>query len=142
MVDQTKDKSFDETLFKHCSAKDSGTAFITTKKNRSCQIIINKGDIRAISIGKQLGFSAAIKLRSEGIKAFSFKEDFIVPFKDEAIVDSSDEVLEFLGFTKSSSIPESSESEVVEPISELFAPIKVEEKPKTVKMYRGNIIED
>jgi len=130
MVEEN-DNFFEACIFKQCSEKKSGTSYITTNKNRSCQVIIIDGLILAVTIGKQMGFSAVIKLRAEGIKAFSFKEHFQAPYKDEAIIESTREVLEFLGDV---SIKDNDETIINEEIKE--------PNSQSVKMYRGNIIED
>jgi len=121
-------------LFGPCSEKLTGTSIITSNRRRSCQITITDGVILAASMGRAKGSDAISELRKEGVKAGAFKEGLKLPFKDENIIPSSGETLLFLGAGRPPSV---AKAEDTSSSNEKEEPVK-----KSVRMYRGNIIED
>ena len=88
-----------EFLFNHCDKRDSGTVFITTKHNKSCQVSIARGQITAFSLGAKKGIDAVKELSSCGcLKAYFDPRLKDMPLGEKAKIESSDAVLLRLGY--------------------------------------------
>ncbi len=85
-------------LFKYCRSGSTGTVFITTENNRSCQIVLNNGCITATSLGDKRGFDAILELKETRINRFSFIKDMQFPLSIYADIICSDTVLSLLGY--------------------------------------------
>lgn len=92
---------FENNLFIHCAKEKSGTLSIATNNNKSCQIIINKGEIIAVTMSRLMGIEAIRELLEIGFTRASFNQDLELPFKEEARITSSMNLLESLGYTLS-----------------------------------------
>ncbi len=100
MTDTSNSKTLQSCLFKNCYSRKTGTVFITTADNRSCQIVLTNGVITALYLRKILGIKAVLELAKVGFKNCSFTENLQYPLTEDAKIDSSDDVLKFLGYTK------------------------------------------
>ena len=86
-------------LFKLCRSASTGTIFITTDKNQSCQIILKDGEIKAAALGKKRGFEAILELKETRIKRYSFIKSMKFPLSIYADIICSDTVLDILGYS-------------------------------------------
>ena len=91
-------RQYFEDIFSHCMDNNTGTFFIATKNNRSCQISIHRGEVTAASMGRLKGDTVAVEVFNETIKFGSFKENMIFPHVKEARVLSTAKFLKKLGF--------------------------------------------
>jgi len=125
--ESNSDATLETCLFKHCREGRTGTVSIATNNNKSCQIVITKGEIIAVTLARFQGYDAIEELLKVGFKRASFNQDLQLPFKEAARIDSSHQLLKTLGFDfTDASSKQSSKS-----------------KPTSApKMYRGQIIED
>ncbi len=90
-----------EQLFQCCIDQKTGTFFISTEQNHSCQIVINQGELNAISLGLAKGDEAIALLKQTQRGSCSFKSNLLLPMTDEAKIAVSEEALSQLGFEKS-----------------------------------------
>lgn len=138
MEEQNQQEILQDSLFKHCAQGDTGTVFISTANNKSCQIVITNGKIMAVSLARTKGFEAILEMEKVGIKAATYTEEMQLNYTDDAIIDSSEAVLKLLGYSKST-IENKGE---VEDFSESTDSPETEATDKPVRMYRGQIIDD
>lgn len=124
----------EKNLFQHCNEGKSGVVFITTDNNQACRIIIVDGVITATNMGLFKGLNALQQLKKLEIKDASFKNKMELPYKDEEKIESSDLALKILGYSSSPIKPEK--------LVDIAIPHKKEGIKKTVRMYRGQIVED
>lgn len=88
-----------EFLFDRCDKRESGTVFITTKHNKSCQVSITRGQITAFSLGSRKGVDAVKELSSSGCLKASFDSRLKnMPLGENAKIESSDAALLCLGY--------------------------------------------
>ncbi|MEB8434025.1 hypothetical protein OO007_17430 [Cocleimonas sp. KMM 6892] len=85
-------------LFKFCRSGSTGTVFITTDKNQSCQIILEDGEVKAAALGQKRGFEAILELKETRVKRYSFIQNMKFPLSIYANIICSDTVLEILGY--------------------------------------------
>jgi len=90
----------ENSLFKYCRSGTTGTAFITTENNRSCQIVLTDGRITAASSGDKRGLGAVSELQEICIKRFSFIKDMQFPLTVYANIDCSNSALNLLGYSE------------------------------------------
>ncbi len=120
-------ETLETSLFKYCLEGKTGTLSIATNDNKSCQIIINNGEIIAVTLARLKGIDAINKLIEVGFSRATFNQDLQLPFKEEARIESSHKLLVSLGYD---SYQTNSDIE--------------EDKPtkSSKRMYRGQIIDD
>ena len=82
----------ENSLFKYCRSGSTGTVFITTENDRSCQIVLNNGNITAASLGDERGFEAIFELKDTSIKQYSFINGLLFPLSIYADITCSDSV--------------------------------------------------
>ncbi|WP_299880238.1 hypothetical protein [uncultured Cocleimonas sp.] len=85
-------------LFKFCRSGSTGTVFISTDKNQSCQIILEDGEIMAAALGQKRGFEAVLELKETRVKRFSFIQNMKFPLSIYADIICSNTVLDILGY--------------------------------------------
>ncbi len=109
------------SLFKHCLEQATGTLFIATEDNRSCQIVLKQGALTKVSYGQDKDHSALNLLKSLNTGRYSFSSNLILPMDDAATIENSAEALNFLGFEKylASHTPAEQEIEVAEAVEEI-----------------------
>lgn len=129
----------ESNLFRKCDSGKSGTVFIVTNNNKSCQIVLSDGKIVAFSLGVLKGSKAAVELSKVGFKRASFTENMQFPLCPEAEVDSSEVILELLGYTKTIQY----EVEKTNILSEKNSSNNNDKNREslTVQTYRGHVIE-
>jgi len=88
----------EDCLFKFCRAGSTGTVFITTENNQSCQIILEDGEVKALALGQKRGFEAILELNETRIKRYSFIKNMKFPLTIYANIICSDTVLNILGY--------------------------------------------
>lgn len=114
-------------LFLHCKKKETGTLFITSSENRSCQVVLKAGEILSMCFGTMMGNEVANSIHKMRVERFSFKKGLVLPMPDQAIVTLSSKILQAFGYQKSENSQDST------------SPVEIK---KQVKMYRGNVIQD
>ncbi len=72
-----------------CHAVETGTFFITTIDNKACHILLEKGQITALSYGKERGEAVISELPFIKIERFSFQQQMKMPLSSRAFVDKS-----------------------------------------------------
>ena len=93
-------ETLEKILFSYCSQDKTGTILIATTNNKSCQIVLDNGTIEAMTMGRTKGQEVAIELRNAGYKSSSFIEGQKLPFKEEARIDSSADILKLYDHEK------------------------------------------
>lgn len=152
MEDETQLEILQDSLFKHCSEGDTGTIFISTLNNKSCQIVLANGEIKTASLARFKGIEAILEMKEVGIKAATYTDRMQFKHSDDAIIDSSDVVLNMLGYVKLEDQPEEQPEEQEtekstrmyrgQIIEEPMEPKKTKDSNKAPRMYRGQIIDD
>ena len=85
-------------LFKYCRSGSTGTVFISTENNRSCQIVLDNGCIKAVSLADKRGFEAISELKETRFNRFYFIKDMQFPLSIYADIICSETVLGELGY--------------------------------------------
>ena len=85
-------------IFQRCDTKETGTFFISTNNNKSCQIALKNGIIESISLGAIKGSKALTLLKNTQKGRFYFKKNFMLPTLGNAKITSSEEALQYLGY--------------------------------------------
>ncbi|MEE9425225.1 MAG: hypothetical protein V3V18_09635 [Methylococcales bacterium] len=119
-------------IFKCCLEKTTGTFFVATEDNRSCQIVIEQGIVTSSSFSERRGFHAIIELQKLKTARFSFSKNLILPMDDSAKISDSVAVLKQLGF----------ERFVVAEKKNHAIDLKTQRKAKAHRIYRGQPIYD
>ena len=91
-------QNLENSLFKYCRSGSTGTVFIATDSNKSCQIILIDGYITAASLGNLRGLDAVLELNKVEIKQFYFIKDMQFPLTIYANIECSDSALNEIGF--------------------------------------------
>lgn len=128
-MDDSKSQHLSELLLL-CEEKATGTVFMTNKVNHSCQIVLEKGEIKSMAFGQLKGEEVLNSILMMTILRFSFRKDLVLPMPAEALITSSEKILRTLADRKSKKI--SSVKDTATP--------KVK-STKPVVMYRGHIVE-
>lgn len=134
MSQQTTSASGDmlDNLFNYCLKKATGTFFVATEDNKSCQIVIEQGDLTKSAFSQLKGVAALMEFKKLKSGRFSFTKNLILPLGDSAKINNSDLVLNRLGIEQFKELQElaKGEYEVAKPNTER----------KIKSMYRGKPI--
>ncbi len=91
-------QNLENSLFRYCRFGLSGTVFISTDTNKSCQIVLIDGHITAASLGDLRGLDAVLELNYIEINKFSFIKNMQFPLTFYANIECSDSALREIGF--------------------------------------------
>lgn len=147
-----------------CNGQKSGTLFLTTKDNKACHIIFEQGQIAAMAFGSVKGIAVAEILPRLLIERTSFNSTLRMPLSGRAKIEDQADIFAALGLrrqlghetaapTESSKTQRMYRGHVImdEKVFSSMNPSKktVEptdkppvSKPKSKRIYRGQIIED
>lgn len=132
----------------------TGTLFITTTENRACHILLENGQVVALSHGSLRGEQVLKHWFNLEIERYSFKPNLRMPLAGRSFLDDDTDIFRFLNV----SFAEQKKA-VVKPVSaskkRIYRGVEIEEteasnesnKPrekvkKPVRIYRGQILED
>lgn len=127
-------------LFNVCLEQSTGTFFVATEDNKSCQIVIERGVLTMSSFGQDKGLAALIEFKALKTGRFSFSSNLVLPMDESATIQHSPEALEFLGYEK---YQQALRTPAVEPESEVAEPVPemaTRTERRIVRMYRGQPI--
>lgn len=148
-----------------CNEQKSGTLFLTTADNKACHIIFEQGQIEAMAFGSVKGIDVARLLPRLIIERTSFNSTLKMPLSGRASIEDQADIFAALGLrrqARSENIVSASHSKtprmyrghlVVEKEQAGSSPNSVKTssqpvekqsslKPKSKRIYRGQIIED
>jgi hypothetical protein len=134
-----------QTICQLCSARETGTIFITTTENRACHLVMEQGRVIALSYGRYRGEQVVEMLAEMPIANFSFKQGIKMPLAGRSFVDDNFNVVEVLGFAANDETPESEKmteskrvyrGQVLKTVDEAPA-VSDSPRKKSVRMYRG-----
>ncbi|NOQ36040.1 MAG: hypothetical protein GQ569_09105 [Methylococcaceae bacterium] len=149
-----------EALFQLCTEKKTGTFFIATDENISCQIILQIGEIAAAVYNSRImGFDALKKIKATNAGRYIFSDGLILPVDETALIEHTQNSLKFLGFSQiaddSQSIievqdePKQRDNEIVctyrgQKIIKTKVQVQpsAEQKVKPKRIYRGQVVRD
>ncbi|HCO01017.1 MULTISPECIES: hypothetical protein [unclassified Methylophaga] len=148
-----------------CNEQKSGTLFLTTADNKACHIIFEQGQIEAMAFGSVKGIEVARLLPRLLIERTSFNSTLKMPLSGRASIEDQADIFAALGLrrqARSENVDSSSHSKtprmyrghlVVEKgqtdstsdrVKSPSQPVDKQPsaKPKSKRIYRGQIIED
>ena len=147
-----------------CNEQKSGTFFLTTADNKACHIIFEQGQIEAMAFGSVKGIAVARLLPRLIIERTSFNSTLKMPLSGRASIEDQADIFAALGLrrqARSENVVSASHKTprmyrghlVVEKEqadtrqNRLKSPSELVEKqpsakPKSKRIYRGQIIED
>ncbi len=85
-------------LFSICENKNTGTFFVVSEDNTSCQVVIESGQISKCTFGTKKGFEALSALKHINTEKFSFSSNLLLPMDATANIEYSEDALALLGY--------------------------------------------
>lgn len=141
--------SFGNAVLKYCKEGKTGTILLSTNNNKACQVILTRGHIVAVTMGRIKGLEAVLAAKKIGVKAESFNERQL-RYTDESKINSSDEIMKLIGSSTTSKY-----NEVIDflntdaldggaPLTSNIVAEKSSSSPmkKLVRMYRGQALDE
>ena len=147
-----------------CNEQKSGTFFLTTADNKACHIIFEQGQIEAMAFGSVKGIAVARLLPRLIIERTSFNSTLKMPLSGRASIEDQADIFAALGLRRQARsenvvsashktprmyrghlVVEKEQADTTQSrLKSLSEPVEKQPsaKPKSKRIYRGQIIED